>query len=83
MVVVPRHRGRFMADDALHNVKWHTGIGRKRNEGVPEGMKGCLRRSVFASFYPDRRDYVRRLEDTGKFLTDKIASAMIHFTDCW
>ena len=39
MVVVARHRGRFMTDDGLHDVQGNARVRRKRDERVPERVK--------------------------------------------
>ena len=38
MVVMPRHCRRFVADNGLDDVQRNASIGRKRDEGVPQGV---------------------------------------------
>ena len=63
VIVMPRHGGRAMADDALHNRERHPCVGRERNEGMPQRMERCDDDLATASIHPDRHRNVGRLED--------------------
>ena len=81
MVVVARHRGRFVADDGLDDVKGDARVRREGHEGVSERVECRFGREVLAAFEVDGRDDVCCLEDAREFLADEPASAMVHFTD--
>ena len=68
VVVVPRHRGRFVTDNALHDVKRNTCIRRERDKRVPERVEGRLGRAMLAPFQLHARLNVRCLENPRKLL---------------
>ena len=50
MVVMPRHRRRFMTDDGLHDMQRNPGVCRERDESVPQRVERRLWGPVLAAF---------------------------------
>ena len=81
VVVVACHRRGLVADDGLDDVQWNARIRRKRNESVPQGVEGRLRRTVAPSLDADRGLDVRLFEDNRKPVADPPASRSVKLGD--
>ena len=53
VIIVPRHGGRAMTDDALDDRERDAGVGLERNEGMPERMERRDNGLAAASINPD------------------------------
>ena len=83
VVVVARHGGRAMADDALNHWERHSGICRKGDECVSERVEGCDDGLAAASFHLDAHGDVGGCEDAPQHLVQFPVAVVVEFGYLW
>ena len=79
MIVMPRHRRRFMPNNRLHDMERHSRVRREGYERMPERVKRRLGCQMMTSFKTDRRRDVRQAENPHCPFADPPLSRPVRF----